>query len=289
MRNWKLEIDFFHISTFFLCKFSANGGSNELGEVPKSNHFCYLGSILQKNGELDEDLNHRIQAGWMKWKSASSVLCKRRMPLKLKGKFYRTAIRLAMLYGTECWAVKGDENPSLDVWVLHPTLPRGVDPVSLICIFSSLSNTRPFGSSLASGSIGTPKLSEFAREQSQDGGHTRNDKIRNEDIRGKIGVAKIERKMRENRGHMRNDKIRNEDIRGKVGAAEIKRKIRENRLWWFGHVKRRPTGASVEDVITGPRLMAEGVEEDFGRDSKKRIRVLGSNGRRDTEPSSMAF
>ncbi|KAM0981323.1 hypothetical protein TB2_014118 [Malus domestica] len=28
------------------------------------------------------------------------------MPLKLKGKFYRTAIRSAMLYGTECWAVK---------------------------------------------------------------------------------------------------------------------------------------------------------------------------------------
>ncbi|RXH78886.1 hypothetical protein DVH24_006956 [Malus domestica] len=31
---------------------------------------------------------------------------------------------------------------------------------------------RPFGSSLASGSIGTPKLSEFAREQSHDGNKT---------------------------------------------------------------------------------------------------------------------
>ncbi|CAN6541304.1 unnamed protein product [Malus baccata var. baccata] len=94
------------------CKFSANGGQNELGvrigdqEIPKSDRFRYLGSILQKNGELDGDLNHRIQAGWMKWKSASGVLCDRRMPLKLKGKFYRTAIRPAMLYGTECWAVK---------------------------------------------------------------------------------------------------------------------------------------------------------------------------------------
>ncbi|TQD83397.1 hypothetical protein C1H46_031042 [Malus baccata] len=90
------------------CKFSANEGQNELGvrirdqEIPKSDRFRYLGSILQKNGELHEDLNHRIQAGWMKWKSASGVLCDRRMPLKLKGKFYRTAIRSAMLYGTEC-------------------------------------------------------------------------------------------------------------------------------------------------------------------------------------------
>ncbi|RXH86855.1 hypothetical protein DVH24_022128 [Malus domestica] len=45
----------------------------------------------------------------------------------------------------------------------------GVDHLSLICIFSSLPSTRPFGISQASSSIGTPKLSEFAREQSQDG------------------------------------------------------------------------------------------------------------------------
>ena len=29
-----------------------------------------------------------------------------RIPIKLKRKFYKIAIRLAMLYGTECWAVK---------------------------------------------------------------------------------------------------------------------------------------------------------------------------------------
>ncbi|CAN6702577.1 unnamed protein product [Malus baccata var. baccata] len=45
----------------------ANGGQNELGvrigdqEIPKSDRFRYLGSILQKNGELDGDLNHIIQ------------------------------------------------------------------------------------------------------------------------------------------------------------------------------------------------------------------------------------
>ncbi|KAM1297503.1 hypothetical protein ACFX2F_024447 [Malus domestica] len=51
------------------CMFSSTRGSNELGmrigdqEVPKSDCFRYLGSILQKNGELDGDLNHRIQVG----------------------------------------------------------------------------------------------------------------------------------------------------------------------------------------------------------------------------------
>ncbi|RXH82896.1 hypothetical protein DVH24_003394 [Malus domestica] len=37
------------------------------------------------------------------------------------------------------------------------------------CIFTSLPSMRPFGSSLAPGSIGTPKLSECAQEQSHDG------------------------------------------------------------------------------------------------------------------------
>ncbi|KAM2623202.1 hypothetical protein TB2_027734 [Malus domestica] len=46
-------------------------------------------------------------------------------------------------------------------------------------------------------------------------------------------------------GYTRKDKIRNEDIRGKVGVAEIEGKRRENRLRWFGHVQRRSTDAPV--------------------------------------------
>jgi hypothetical protein len=42
----------------------------------------------------------------MKWRQASGVLCGKRVPQKLKGKFYMTAIRLAMLYGAECWPTK---------------------------------------------------------------------------------------------------------------------------------------------------------------------------------------
>ena len=42
----------------------------------------------------------------MKWRQASGILCDKRVPQKLKGKFYRTAIRPAMLYGAECWPTK---------------------------------------------------------------------------------------------------------------------------------------------------------------------------------------
>ncbi|KAL6557565.1 hypothetical protein OROMI_017915 [Orobanche minor] len=94
------------------CRFSDNS-DREAGMITfdgkvvnGSTFFRYLGSIIQKDGELDGDVAHRIKAGWLKWKSATGVLCDPDMPHRLKGKFYRTAIRPALLYGTECWAVK---------------------------------------------------------------------------------------------------------------------------------------------------------------------------------------
>ena len=62
--------------------------------------------MLQKDGDIDEDVNHRIKAGWMKWRQASSILYDKRVPQKLKGKFYRMAVQPAMLYGAECWPTK---------------------------------------------------------------------------------------------------------------------------------------------------------------------------------------
>jgi hypothetical protein len=74
--------------------------------VPKKDIFRYLGLMLQKDGDIDEDLSHRIKANWLKWRQDSSVLCDPKVPLKLKDKLYRTAIRPAMFYGAECWPTK---------------------------------------------------------------------------------------------------------------------------------------------------------------------------------------
>jgi len=46
-------------------------------------------------------------------------------------------------------------------------------------------------------------------------------------------------------GHTRLDKIRNEVIRDKIGVASIEDKIREARLRWFGHIRRRSLDAQV--------------------------------------------
>ena len=139
--------------------------------VPRKDTFRYLGSMLQEDGGIDEDVNHRIKAGWMKWRQASGILCDKRVPQKLKGKFYRTAVRPAMLYGAECW----------------PTKRRHVQ---------------------------------------------------------QLGVAEM-RMLRWMCGHTRKDRVRNDDIRDRVGVAPIEEKLVQHRLRWFGHIQRMPPEAPV--------------------------------------------
>ncbi|XP_021974358.1 uncharacterized protein LOC110869410 [Helianthus annuus] len=71
--------------------------------------------FVQKDGEIDNDVAHRIQAGWCRWRAAAGVLCDRRFPTKLKGKFYKVAVRPAMLYGTDCWAIKKTQTRKMEV------------------------------------------------------------------------------------------------------------------------------------------------------------------------------
>ena len=63
-----------------MCDFSATrheGGDISLdGQVVvQKDTFRYLGSVLQKDGGIDEDVRHRISAGWLKWRQASGILC----------------------------------------------------------------------------------------------------------------------------------------------------------------------------------------------------------------------
>jgi hypothetical protein len=56
---------------YMKCDFSAT--TQEEGHVtldgqvvPKKDTFSYLGSMFQKNGNIDEDVSHRIKPGWLK-------------------------------------------------------------------------------------------------------------------------------------------------------------------------------------------------------------------------------
>ena len=118
----------------------------------------------------------------------SGVLCDRRVPQKLKGKFYRTAIRLAILYGAECWPTKR--------WHVQ-----------------------------------------------------------------QLSVAEM-RILRWSCGHTRRDRVRNEVIRDRVGVAPIEEKLTQHRLRWFGYVQRRPPEAPVR---SGVLKWVDNVKRDRGR------------------------
>ncbi|EYC36533.1 hypothetical protein Y032_0886g2861 [Ancylostoma ceylanicum] len=49
------------------------------------------------------ELNARINAGWMKFRATSGIICDRKVSDNLKSKIYRTVIRPAALYSSECW------------------------------------------------------------------------------------------------------------------------------------------------------------------------------------------
>jgi hypothetical protein len=40
-------------------------------EIPKSGFFGYLRLMIHKNGEIAGDVNYRIRASWLKWRSTS--------------------------------------------------------------------------------------------------------------------------------------------------------------------------------------------------------------------------
>ena len=54
---------------YIKCNFSGSRNTNEetvkiaSQEIRRSEEFRYLGSIIQQEGEIGEDVNHRVQAG----------------------------------------------------------------------------------------------------------------------------------------------------------------------------------------------------------------------------------
>ena len=87
-RWWEdLESKGFKIShtkaEYMLCNFSGHKERDETTvriedhEIQQSASFRYLGSIISKNEEIDEDVKHMIKTGWLKWRLASGVLCDR--------------------------------------------------------------------------------------------------------------------------------------------------------------------------------------------------------------------
>nr|XP_009618544.1 uncharacterized protein LOC104110708 [Nicotiana tomentosiformis] len=124
----------------------------------KSECFKYLGSIIQGNRKINNDIIHSIGAGWMKWRLASGVLYDKNVLQKLKGKFYRVVGRSTILHEAKCWPVKNSHVQKMKIVKM--------------------------------------RLLRWMCE------HTSRYKIRNKDIRDKVGVAYMVDKMRKARLRM---------------------------------------------------------------------------------------
>ncbi|XP_076895715.1 uncharacterized protein LOC143548420 [Bidens hawaiensis] len=94
--------------------------------VPQVTKFKYLGSFVQSDGEIDSDVAHRVQVGWCRWRAATGVLCDKRFPAKLKGRFYSVAVETSHViwnrllgHQEDAFTKVGgsrDENAKMDVW-----------------------------------------------------------------------------------------------------------------------------------------------------------------------------
>jgi hypothetical protein len=49
--------------------------------------------------------------------------------------------------------------------------------------------------------------------------------------------------------HIRRDRIRNDDIREKLGVTPVEEKLVQYRLRWFGHKQRMPAEASIHNGV----------------------------------------
>ena len=50
-----------------------------------------------------------IISGWKKFKDLSSVLCKKGLSLRIKDSLYQSYVRSTLNYGTECWAMRVED------------------------------------------------------------------------------------------------------------------------------------------------------------------------------------
>lgn len=73
--------------------------------MPQRESLSYIGSIISEDGEIEEDVEHVIKAGLLKWTFVSRIHCDRHI-IRLKGRFYKISIRLGIIYGKECWSIR---------------------------------------------------------------------------------------------------------------------------------------------------------------------------------------
>ena len=77
--------------------------------LPSVNSFKYLSSVIDGSGGCGKDVDGRIKVTWSRWRDLSGDIYDK----KVKSKLYKTVVRRAMVYGSECWALRKQEEQRL--------------------------------------------------------------------------------------------------------------------------------------------------------------------------------
>jgi len=79
------------------------GASAKLELVDK---FCYLGDMLNVDGDADAAVEARIRTGWSKFRQLVPLLTNKDVSLIMRGRLYSSYVRSSMLHGNETWLVR---------------------------------------------------------------------------------------------------------------------------------------------------------------------------------------
>jgi hypothetical protein len=71
--------------------------------------FCYLGDVIEAGGGVESAVRARIQKAWGKFRELGSIITRKGMSIKVKGRVYDACVRSTLLYGSETWAVKVEQ------------------------------------------------------------------------------------------------------------------------------------------------------------------------------------
>ena len=83
--------------------------------MSKVDKLKYLGSTIQNDGECSMEVKGRVMVGWNGWRRVTGVICNRRASGKMKGKVYKTVVRLAMICSLEAVAITKRQEAGLEV------------------------------------------------------------------------------------------------------------------------------------------------------------------------------
>ena len=107
IENKGLRISRLKTESDYLVPYHQQGVVKLEGEpLPSVNSFKYFGSVIYGIGGSGKDVDGRIKFAWSRWRDLSGVIYDKKVPVKLKSKLYKTVVRPAMVYGSECRALR---------------------------------------------------------------------------------------------------------------------------------------------------------------------------------------